>query len=138
MSFIPLNYDEGKVVLIPAKASIAFIKGNALKDDGAGFITNGASGDNGDVRFVAAETITSASTDGVTLLHCWPTKGVRFIADTSANPAQTDVGTYADLSAASTLDPAAVTDQIFFIEKIQGALADRKVIGYFSEGVPNS
>lgn len=138
MAFIPLNYDEGKVVLIPAKGSIAFVKGNALKDDGAGYITNGASGDNGDVRYVAAETITSNATDGVTLLNCWPVKGVRFLADTSADPAQTDVGTYCDLSAAGTVVAATGTDQVFFLEKIQGALTDRKVIGYFSEGVPNS
>lgn len=138
MPFRPINYSEGKAVLLPAKASISFVKGNALKDDGAGFITNAAAGDNTDVKYVALETKTSESTDGATELLCLPVKGVRFEADTDANPAQTDVGTHCDLAAAGTLDPDASTDQIFFIEKIQGAPADKKVIGYFAEGVPNS
>ncbi len=132
MAFIPLTNAEGIEVLIPAKASISFVKGDALKDDGAGFITVCVAGDGVDVNFVAAETLTSSATDGLTLLKCWTTRGgVRFIADTDANPAQTDVGTLADLAAAGQVDPDASTDDIFFIEKIQGAVADKKVIGYF-------
>lgn len=136
--FKPVNYEEGKAVLLPAKASISFVKGNALKDDGSGYITNAAAGDNTDVRYVSMETKTTGAGDGAEQLLCMPVKGVRFEADTDANPAQTEVGTYCDLAAAGTLDTDAVTDQVFFIEKIKGAVADRKVIGYFAEGVPNS
>ncbi len=138
MAFRPVNNEEGKKLLIPAKASIAFVKGNALKDDGAGFITNAASGDNTDVFFIADEEITSNGTDGVTLLNCTLVKGVLLEADTSNTPAQTDVGTDVDLSAAGTVDTTAATDQVFHVVKVVLPLSAKKVIGYFNQGVPNS
>lgn len=111
------------------------MKGDALKDDGAGFITVCVAGDGVDVNYVAAETITSNATDGVTLLKCFPTRGVKFNADCDAAPAQTDVGTYADLAAAGTVDPDASADDIFWIESIDlsdGAVGtSTKVNGYF-------
>jgi hypothetical protein len=137
MAFRPINYATGKLVQVKAKASITFVKGNALKDDGAGYITNAAAGDNTDVRYVAMENKVTGSSDGELLLVI-ETGGVRFEADTDANPAQTDVGTEADLAGAGTVDPDASTDDVFFIEGIVGAVADRKVVGYFTRGVPNS
>ena len=83
------------------------------------------------------ESRVTGAADGEMLLVI-ETNGVKFLADTSADPAQTDVNTYADLSAAGTIDPAASTDQVFFIERIVGATTARKVEGYFSAGVPNS
>lgn len=135
--FLPKQKDSGKLLYKKAKASITFVKGNALKDDGAGFLTNAASGDNTDVRYVCMENRVTGAADGENLLVI-ETNGIKFLADTSADPAQTDVNTYADLSAAGTIDPAASTDQVFFIEKIVGATTARKVEGYFSAGVPNS
>lgn len=132
MACLPYNYDDGKVILIPAKATIAFTKGDMLKDDGAGYITTVSAGDGVDIEFVAAQTVTAGSTDGATLLPCYSTRGVRFICDTDANPAQTDVGTLADIAAAGTIDPDASADDIFMIEKILGPLADKKVLGFFN------
>ena len=136
MAFRPVNYDEGKNVLIPAKASITFVKGNALADDGAGYITNATSSTAVDVEYIAAESVTSDSTDGVTLLNCIPTRGTRFNADCDAAPAQTDVGTLADLAAAGTVNPDASANDLFFIESIDlsgGAVGtSTKVFGYFN------
>lgn len=132
MACVPYNHGEGKVLLVPAKANISFVKGDMLVDDGAGYITTVSGGGGVDVHFVAAETVTSGSTDGATLLTVWSTRGTRFLCDTDANPAQTDVGTIADIAAAGTIDPDASTDDIFYIEKILGAVADKKVLGYFN------
>lgn len=142
MAFLPVNYDEGKMVLVKAKASIAFVKGDALVDDGAGFITTASSSTAVDIRYVAAETITSNATDGVTLLNCYSTRGVRFLADCDAAPAQTDVGTEADLAAKNQVNPDASTNDLFFIESIDlsgGAVGtSTRVFGYFLGGVPNA
>lgn len=136
MSFRPVNFDQGKVVLLPAKASITFVKGNALVDDGSGYITNAGSGTAVDIQYIAAESVVSASTDGATLISCIPTRGVRFNADCDAAPAQTDVGTLADLAAAGTVNPDASSNDLFFIESIDlsgGAVGtSTKVFGYFN------
>lgn len=136
MSFRPVNYEEGKVVLLPAKASIAFVKGNAVVDDGAGFITNAASSTAVDIQYIVDETVTSAGTDGATLVRCISTRGVRFNADCDAAPAQTDVGTLADLGAAGNVNPDASTNDLFYIESIDlsdGAVGtSTKVYGYFN------
>ena len=138
MAFRPINFDQGKVVLLPAKGSISFTKGNALKDDGAGYITNSASGDNTDVYFVANQTVTSNATDGVTLLECIPVRGVRFEVDTSNTPTQTQAGLAVDLSAAGTVDTSAVTDQVFYVENFKLPLSGKIALGYFTQGTPNS
>lgn len=138
MAFRAINYEQGKRVLVPAKGSIAFIKGNALKDDGAGYFTNSASGDNTDVWYVCDETVTSNATDGVTQLAVIPTAGIRFEVDTSNTPTQTEAGLEVDLSAAGTVDTTAVTDQVFHVEQFVLPLSGKKAIGYFTRGVPNS
>jgi len=131
MACLPYNNEVGKVVLLPAKASITFTKGDMLKDDGAGFITITATSHAVDINFIAAETKTSTGTDGGTLLACWPTQNTRFICDTDANPAQTDVGTLCDWAAVGTLNPDASTDDLFIIEKIEGPVANKKILGHF-------
>lgn len=131
MACLPVNQESGKTVLIPAKASISFTKGDMLKDDGNGFITITASSQATDVKYIAAQTKTTGSTDGE-LLMVWPTDGIRFVCDTDANPAQTDVGTLCDWASVSTLNPDASTDDLFFIEKVVLPLSSKKVIGYFS------
>lgn len=126
------------MVDIPAAASTAFVKGNAVVDNAAGFITNGSAGGNVDVRYVCMQTITTGATAGELVLCC-STDGVTFEADTDAAWAQTDVGTEADLAAAGTVDPDASTDDVFYIERGVGtAGTDTVVIGHFTRGVPNS
>ncbi len=115
MAFRPLNHEEGQVVLLPTAASVTFVKGNALVDNGAGFITNATGGNGPQIEYVAAEALVSGAATG-DLLRCIRVHpGLRFSADCDAAPAQTDVGTYCDLAAAGSLNPDASTDDLFYI-----------------------
>lgn len=134
MAFLPLNYEEGKAMLMPA-TNTAFTKGDACKTT-SGVLTPSASGDNTDVWFVAAETKTIAASGDPLLV--WPTSDVRFIVDTSNTPTQAQMQLAVDLSAAGTVDTSAVTDQVFFAENAILPLSSKKVIGFFTRGVPNS
>ena len=120
----------------PAAGSITFVKGNALKNS-SGYLTNAASGDNTDVKYVCMENKVTGATDGELLLVIEVT-GVKFIADSSNTPTQAQMKTQVDLSAAGTIDTSATTDQVFYAEKIVGPASDKKILGYFSAGVPNS
>lgn len=133
----PIRFDSGKLVKLPAATSTAFVKGNAVVDDGNGYITNAASSTAVDVKYIAWETVTTTSAGQLVQVYR-VIGGVQVEADTDANPAQTDVHTFADLASASTINPDASTNDLFYIEYIKGALADKKVVGYFAEGVPNS
>lgn len=135
MAFLPLTGND-TTVLVGAATGTTIVKGDALVDNGSGFLTVAASSTAVDIMYIAAETVTTTA-DGQLVL-CWQTDGVRFIADTDAAPAQTDVGTAADLASVSTINPDASTNDLFYIEKIQGAVSDKKVVGYFLKGVPNS
>jgi hypothetical protein len=136
--FKPIRFDSGRLVKMPAKATIAFQKGDAVVDDGNGYLTLAASSTAVDVKFVAWENKTIGASDGELLLCYRVVGGVQIEADTDANPAQTDVHTFADLASDATLNPDASTNDLFYIEYIKGALADKKVVGHFAEGVPNS
>lgn len=136
MAFRPLNFEEGKVMLVPAANATAIVKGNALTY-ASGLVTNAAGGQGTDVKLVAAETVTTTSAGQ--LIKAYPTHGTLFEADTDAAWSTVDQGTYADLAAAGTVDPDASADDLFFIIKGVGtAETDTKVIGYFNEGTPNS
>lgn len=138
MAILPLNFEEGRVVALPmgnGGSSQAYAVGDMLKVT-SGYYLPATVGQNTDVEAVCVEAGT-VTTDG-TLLKCYPTRGIKFVADTDANPARTDVGTYCDVATASTLDPDASTDDLFYIEDVYGQLADKKVVGYFALGVPNS
>lgn len=138
MAILPLNFEEGRLVKLPmgnGGSSAAYAVGDMLKIS-SGYYVAATAGQNTDVEAVCMEAGT-VTTSG-TLLLCVPTRGVKFVADTDANPARTDVGTYCDVASVSTLDPDASTDDLFYIEDIYGQLADKKVVGYFSLGVPNS
>lgn len=134
--FKPLHYDEGKAVLLPMSTGETITKGDALICDTDGYYIAAANTTAEDIRYVALQTLTTTS-DGEKLLAL-PTEGVRFEADTDANPARTDVGTYCDLASKSTVNPDASTNDLFYIEDIVGAVADKKVVGYFTHGAPNS
>ena len=140
MAFQPVNYEEGKVVLLPAADAITFVKGNALADDGNGLLTNAAGDQNADVKFIAADSLLTTSSGQ--LINVIPVEGLRILADCEDAPAQTDVGTHCDLAAAGTLDPNSTTDDLFFIESIDladGAVGtSTKVFGYFATAVLNA
>ena len=136
MAFVPITYDNGKLVSMACANSQTIVKGDALADNGSGYLAVATSSTAVDVCYVAMETVTTTATGQMVL--CVRTKGVIFEADTDANPAQTDVGTLADLATVSTINPDASTNDLFYIEAIVGAATGNKVRGWFVEGVPNS
>lgn len=137
MAFIPENYEDGKTVLMAVANAVTTTRGGALVDNGSGLLTNASAGGNVDIRYIAAEAV--VTTVSGQLVTCWETEGVKFLADTDAAWAATDVGTEADLATAATIDPDASTDDIFYIESGVGtAGTDTQVKGYFTRGVPNS
>lgn len=134
--FTPVRYDSGKIISLPAASSQTFHKGDAVKNS-SGYIVPAASGDNTDVEFVCLENITTGGSNG-DLVRCVKTRGVEFIVDTSNTPTQAQMQTQVDLSAAGTIDTSATTDQVFFAAKLVGAASNKKVLGWFVGGVPNS
>lgn len=136
MAFLPIAGHKNAYCHVGAATGVTITKGDCLVDNGSGFMTTASAGGNVDIRYVAMETVTTTANGQLVLAV--RTAGVTFLADTDANPAQTDVGTEADLAAAGQVDPDASTDDIFYIESILGAVADRKVVGHFTRGVPNS
>lgn len=140
MSFQVLNWEEGRLVDLPATNAVTFVKGNALTIT-SGLVTNAAADQNIDVMYIADEGKLTTTTGE--LIRCYKIgPSVRLRADCEDAPAQTDVGTFCDLAAAGSLDPNSVTDQLFFIESIdltEGAVGTSTVVtGYFQNGTPNA
>lgn len=133
MAFRPLNWDEGKTLLVPATNSTTFTKGNALVY-ASGLLDNAASSTAKDVYFVAAETVTTTSSGQ--LIRVWPTVEVLYEADTDDVWSVVDQGTLADLAGAGTVNPDASTHDLFYIIRGVGnaegsAAQNLKVVGYF-------
>lgn len=137
MAFTPYQFEEGRTVEMKCANSQTIVKGDALVDDGNGLLIPASAGGNVDIRYVAAESVTTTSSGQLVL--CWSTDAVTFLADCDAAWAQTDVLTEADLAAAGQVDPNASTDDVFFIERGVGlAGTGTQVIGHFTRGVMNS
>ena len=139
--FKPVNWEEGRLLQLPAANSVTITKGNALVDDGNGLLTNAASSTAVDIKFIAAETVTTTSSGQLVLVYKVD-ESVRILADVDAAAAQTDVHTYADLASVSTINPDASSNDLFYIESIDltdGAVGtSTRVFGYFTNGAPNS
>lgn len=135
--FKPIRFESGRLQRMRAKGSITFTKGNALKND-SGYVTNSASGDNTDVKFIAWEDKVTGGSDGEMLLCYRVAGGVQLEADASNTPTQAQMLVAVDLSAASTIDTSATTDAVFFAEYPKMPLSDKKIVGYFVDGVINS
>ena len=135
MAFLPINFEDGKLVKLPmynGGSSATYTVGQALYIS-SGYYTTATAGQNYDVEAVCMEAGT-VTTSG-TLLDCIPTRGVRFLADTDGTPALSQQGTIVDLAGANTVDEdSAATDYLFYIEKVVGPLADKKVQGFFQHG----
>lgn len=143
MAFRVVNFEEGRLVNLAAAASAAIVKGNALVDNGSGFITNAASGTAVEVHYIADETKTIGSTAGELIRAYKVGPSVRINADCDGVVSTIDVGTYADLAAAGSLNPDASTNDLFFIEKADTSNSEAvetttRVFGYFQNCVPNS
>lgn len=134
--FLPIRYDSGKLVKMACANSQTITKGDALVDNGSGYLAVAASSTAVDINYVAMETVVTTATGQFVL--CIRTAGVQFEADTDNNPAQTDVGTYCDLATLNTVNPDASTNALFYIEELVGAVTNKKVLGHFIEGAINS
>lgn len=142
MAFRPVNHEEGRLVSLPAAASVTFTKGNAVVDNGSGFVTNGASGTAVDVLYIANETITTGSATGELVRLYKVDPSVLINADCDAVVSTVDVGTYCDLAGAGSLNPDASTNDLFYIESAdtsnaQAVETTTRVNGFFVNGVPN-
>ncbi len=137
MAFRAKNFEQGKRVHLPAKASVAFTKGDAILNT-SGYADIQTSGSNIDCYYVADETVTANGTDGVTMVACIPVDGVEFEVDTSNTPTAAQAGVDVDFSAAGTIDSSAVTDQVFHVSRFVLPLSAKKAIGFFVRGAPNS
>jgi hypothetical protein len=135
MAFTPVNFDDGKIIELPMTAA-TYTKGQALTCTSGYYVTAAADQD-GEVMAVCMDGIVIATTGDPA--PCIITRGVKFLADCEDAPAQTDVGTFCDLAAATTLDPDSSTDDLFFIESIHGKVGtSTQVYGYFMHENPNS
>lgn len=129
MAFRAINYEEGKVIHVPAATTTTITKGNALTYS-SGYVTNAAAGTATDIYLVADETVTTTANGQ--LIRAYPTVGVLFEADCDAVWSVADQGTLADLGGAGTINPDASSNDLFFIVKGVGiAETDTKVVGFF-------
>jgi hypothetical protein len=137
MAFEPVQYDEGKTVKLPFSTGETVVRGGAVVADTDGYYIMAGSSTATDIYYVALETVTTTA-DGDMVLCLRVHDKVIFEVDTDANPARTDVGTLCDLASVSTANPDASTNDLFYIEDIVGAVADKKIRGFFVDGVGNS
>lgn len=136
MAFVPVQYEVGKLVPLQVAAT-TFTKGDACVPDGSGQMTKATAGNGAEIRYIIMETVATTATAG-DIKSFLPVAGVRFIADTTATPTQAQCGTHVDLvTNAATIDTAATTDKLFYVEAIKGAAADKKVFGYFQTATPH-
>lgn len=136
MAFIPVQYDDGKLQYMECATTQTIVKGNAMHDNGSGYLALAAADDGLEVTHVAMQTVTTTA-NGERVL-CLRVDGVQFEADCEEVVSLTDIGTYVDLASKATLDPDSGTDQLFWIERIVGGVGaadtSTKVIGQFTKG----
>lgn len=130
MAFIPTVLDEGNVVSLQVAAT-TFTKGDACVFDGSGQMTKATAAGNDPIFYIIAETVSTTATAG-DMHNFWRTQSFPiFIADTTTTPTQAQCGTYVDtVTNAGTIDTAASTDDLFFVEKIVDA-TNKKVQGWW-------
>ena len=126
--FTPINFDSGRTVSLKMAASSTVAKGDAL-EFASGYVQR-ADASTAEVRYIALEAKTTAGGENPEIL-CLEVSGVRFEGDTAGNTSQALVGTKVDLTDHDTINQAASTTDIFFVEAIVGAAANRKVQGFF-------
>jgi len=136
MAFLPINFEEGQLINLPMAAATYTI-GQALTVS-AGYYQTAVGLAGTDIEAVCMEAGVVASSGN--LLKCISTRGVKFLADTDGTPAYSQQGTTVDIASATTVDEdgfnadGTTTDYLFYIEKVVGPLANKKVQGYFKQG----
>jgi len=124
----PLKYDSGKIVKMSTVSDTTITKGDAL-EFASGYVQR-ADSSTSEVRVVALEDKTTAAGAHEDIL-CVYTDNVLFEASTNGNTAQSDVGTYVDLTDHDTINESASSTDVFFITEVIGAASDKTVRGYF-------
>ena len=143
MSLRPVNFEAGRLVILPAANSVTFVKGDACVSDSAGLMTQASSSTAVEVHYIVQETVTTtAANQLVEFYKVGPS--VRINADCDGVVSTVDQGTFCDLASATQLNPDASTNDLFLIEKADtsggnGAVETTTVVfGYFVNAVPNS
>jgi hypothetical protein len=141
MAIRPLKYEEGKTVLMPCANTQTIVTGDALVDNGSGYLALATSSTAVDIHYVAMQTVTT--TADAQFVLCLETENVLFEADTDGTAWLTaEQGTYCDIGASAVttdLDTSASTNDLFYIVKGIGTSGtDTKVVGFFTRGIPNS
>lgn len=114
--FKPLYPTAGRSVVLPVEASASVTKGDALSFDG-GYAQLATSADTC-IRFVALEDCDNSSgADGAKNVNALDVRNQRFEGTTNSTAAQTMVGTYIDLTDEATLNEAASTTNVFFVDE---------------------
>lgn len=144
MAFRVVNFEEGRLINLAAAANAVIVKGNALVDNGSGFITNASVSTAVDIHYIADETKTIGATAGEFIRAYKVGPSVRINADCDLVVSTADVGTVVPLAAAGTINPDNTgNEDLFFIEKAdtsnsQAVETTTRVFGYFQNCVPNS
>lgn len=129
MAFLPkTGTEQDKFGRVKMAASTTIVAGQALAYT-SGYVRPATSSDT-EVRYVAMDSLTSGSGSNPYIRVC-RTEDVTFIADTANATAQTLCGTKIDLTDAVTLNDAATTNKVFFVEDLNGATTAKQVIGRF-------
>jgi len=137
MAFRPVNYETGKLVLMPCANTQTITKGDCLVDNGSGYLAVATVSTAVDIHYVAMQTVLTTATGQLVL--CIETENVLFEADCDAAWATANQGTYVDLATVATIDPDAVTNELFYLLKGIGVTAvGTKVLGFFTRGIPNT
>ena len=122
---------------MPCANTQTIVKGDALADNGSGYLAVATSATAVDIHYVAMQTVTTTATGQLVL--CIETENVLFEADCTAAWTTAQVGTYVDLASVSSLDTSAVTNELFYVIKGIGVTAvGTTVLGYFTRGIPNT
>lgn len=133
--FTPLAYDSGKVMTIKdgTATSTTITKFDAL-DWSSGYLQRATSGTT-EVRLVALEDVTTGGSGAHEDIQVLLTDGVLFEASTTHNTNANQRGYYADLTDHTTLDNDASSNDVFYIVEVIGAVADKKVRGFFVHNI---
>ena len=130
MAFLPTNYEEGNIVELQVGAE-TFTKGDACVFDGSGQMVKATAAGNVPLFYIILEDVLTTASAGDLHRFVRTFTAPIFVADCTTTPTQAQCGTYVDtVTNAGTLDTAASTDDLFFVEKIISA-ADKKVQGWF-------
>ena len=130
--FKPLRYDSGKTIKMTTALNTTIAKGDAL-DFSSGYVQR-ATSESTNIELVALEDKVTGASTRLEIL-CVKTDGVEFEADTAGATSQALVGTFIDLTDHDTLNQAASSTNVFFVESVVGATSNNKVTGHFVENV---